>query len=433
MPHPSISRRRLLGLAAGLGAAAALPGCAVPRVDRTGSGGPVTLNALFMKQASYSEDDVRAMLKAFTQAHPDITVQPTFVAFEALHDKIVVSAPAGTYDVVLIDCTWPAELASKNMLLDVTARYEPAWLDDILAGTLGGISYQDRKYGIPWNPGGKMFFYNTRMLKEAGIAEEAMTTWDGVLQAARTLKAKKIVEHPMVWSWAHAEALICDYAQLLGAFDGRFLDESGKAAFHVGGGVKALEWMKLTLDEKLSAPSSVKLLEDDVKRVVCQGDAAIALNWDYMYAESNDPKQSKIVGELKPALSPKGPGGKGPAVNGSMGLSVTATSKNPDAAWELVAFLAGKENQLRYAERSLPVWKSAYQDPKLTTGPMAPLVAAEQAQLESLIERPAVVQYNAVSQQIQAAVQSCLVAGTPAQQALAEAAAKVDKIIGERS
>ncbi|WP_143737246.1 sugar ABC transporter substrate-binding protein [Microbispora sp. GKU 823] len=428
----SISRRRLLSLPLVLGAAAVLPGCAVsgPSRGSGGSSGPVTLNALFMKQASYSEDDIRGMLAAFRKAHPDITVQPTFVAYEALHDKIVISAPAGTYDVVLIDCIWPAELASKNMLLDVTDRYQQAWLDDILPGTLGSITYKDRKYGMPWIPGGKLFFYNTRMLKDAGVDESAMATWDGVLEAARTLKAKKVVEHPLVWSWAHAEAMICDYAQLLGAFGGRFLDDAGKAAFHQGGGLQALEWMKRTLDEGLSAPSSTKLLEDDVKKVVVQGDAAIALNWDYMYSESNDPKQSKIVGELKPAVSPKGPGGQGPAVDGSMGLSVTATSKHPDAAWQLVAFLCGKENQLQYVERSLPVWDSAYEDPKLTGGAQAPLVAADKAQYGSLIERPQVVQYNAVSQEIQAGLQSCLVGGTPAAQALSDAAAKVDHIIG---
>ena len=41
----------------------------------------VTLNALFMKQAGYSEDDVTAMTQAFTEA-TGIQVNPTFVAYE---------------------------------------------------------------------------------------------------------------------------------------------------------------------------------------------------------------------------------------------------------------------------------------------------------------------------------------------------------------
>ena len=50
--------------------------CAVP-VFAEG----VTLNALFMKQAGYSEDDVTAMTQAFTES-TGIQVNPTFVAYE---------------------------------------------------------------------------------------------------------------------------------------------------------------------------------------------------------------------------------------------------------------------------------------------------------------------------------------------------------------
>ena len=41
----------------------------------------VTLNAIFMKQAGYSEDDILAMTQAFTES-TGIKVNPTFVAYE---------------------------------------------------------------------------------------------------------------------------------------------------------------------------------------------------------------------------------------------------------------------------------------------------------------------------------------------------------------
>ncbi|HUX21660.1 MAG TPA: hypothetical protein VMW69_10515, partial [Spirochaetia bacterium] len=49
----------------------------------------VTLNALFMKQASYSEQDVQNMTSDFEKANPNVTVTPEFVPYEALHDKII--------------------------------------------------------------------------------------------------------------------------------------------------------------------------------------------------------------------------------------------------------------------------------------------------------------------------------------------------------
>ncbi|GMA87697.1 hypothetical protein GCM10025868_29470 [Angustibacter aerolatus] len=62
-----------------------------------------------MQQAGYTPEEIDKMTAAFTKANPTITVENTYVAYEALHDKIVISAPAGTYDVVLIDCIWPTE------------------------------------------------------------------------------------------------------------------------------------------------------------------------------------------------------------------------------------------------------------------------------------------------------------------------------------
>ena len=111
--------RRAIG-GVGLLAAAAMivSGCSVTGATNSSgaSGGDTgTINALFMKQAGYSESDVNAMIKRFEAKNPKITVKPTFVAYEALHDKIVTSAPAGTYDVVHMDVIWPAEFASKGL------------------------------------------------------------------------------------------------------------------------------------------------------------------------------------------------------------------------------------------------------------------------------------------------------------------------------
>ena len=79
----------------------------------------VTLNALFMKQAGYSEDDVTAMTQAFTEA-TGIQVNPTFVAYEELAPKILTSAASGGYDVILGDCIWPAQFAKAGLVLNVT-------------------------------------------------------------------------------------------------------------------------------------------------------------------------------------------------------------------------------------------------------------------------------------------------------------------------
>src|SRR4051794_5889342 len=104
LPASGLGRRAFLGLGAVAGGGLLLSACGMPSGGRSSSdaGGPTKLRALFMQQAGYSSDEINAMTAAFTKANPDMTVENTFVAYEALHDKIVISAPAGSYDVVLI-------------------------------------------------------------------------------------------------------------------------------------------------------------------------------------------------------------------------------------------------------------------------------------------------------------------------------------------
>jgi multiple sugar transport system substrate-binding protein len=183
--------RAVAGLALAATAALTLSACSVTGAGGSSGGegdGTGTINALFMKQAGYSESDVNAMIKDFEAKNPKITVKPTFVAYEALHDKIVTSAPAGTYDVVHLDVIWPAEFASKNIITDVTKRFPSSWKSEMLGGALSSAEYKGKYYGVPWGPSTKLFFYNKTMLAKVGATADDVKTWDGVLAVAKKLK-----------------------------------------------------------------------------------------------------------------------------------------------------------------------------------------------------------------------------------------------------
>src|ERR1700736_2296005 len=114
-----ITRRDFLSTAAAGTAAFYLAACGSS--SSSSSSGKVTLNNLFQQQAGYSSADIAGMTAQFEKAFPNIKVNNTLVAYEALHDKIVAAAPAGTYDVVLGDCIWPAEFGSKGIVKDITS------------------------------------------------------------------------------------------------------------------------------------------------------------------------------------------------------------------------------------------------------------------------------------------------------------------------
>ncbi|XVQ09627.1 extracellular solute-binding protein [Spirillospora sp. CA-255316] len=415
----AVSRRGLLAAGLAAGAALALPGCGVTGNTRTGGkgGGSGTLHALFMQQGGYSTDDVRAMTAAFEKAHADIKVVPTFVTYEALHDKIVTAAAAGTYDVVVIDCIWPAEFATKQIVTNVTGRFPGTWRQDILGGALGTAEHRGRYYGVPWGMDTKFFFANKPMLAKAGADLKSLDTWEGVLEAARKVKAKGVVEYPLAWSWSQAEALMCDYAQLVGAFGGSFVDSSGSLALHKGGAVTALEWMRKTISDGLTNPASTTFLEGDVEKTMNNGQAAMCLNWTYYLASSNDAKNSDVVGDIAIQRTPAGPDGKRPGVNGSMALSISSGSKNQDAAWTYVKWMTSEDQVEPYAAGALPIWARSYRKPSVTKGAPETFAAAAE-QLDDLTVRPQVANYNGVSKTIQAELQKALLGMMSPQAAL---------------
>lgn len=418
------SRRDVLRLTAAGAGMSLLAGCGAGSSGRGGHDGK--LRALFMKQAAYSVDNINAMTRAFEKKNPGITVAADFVAYEALHDKIVTSAPAGTYDVVLMDVIWPAEFASKRLIKNISSGLGRAERARIFTGALQSAAYKNRYYGLPWILDTEYLFYNKRMLAKAG-AMAPPRSWDDLLDVCRAMKAKSVVRYPMIWKAAQGEELICDYGALVSAFGGTWFDARMNPTFNTGGGLKALEFMRSTFDEGLANPSSLTSNGDDCRKAVSHGSAAMCLNWTYMYALANDPKESQVAGQVGIAHTPVGPAG-GSGINGSMALAITSTSKAADAALKYVQYLTSRSVQNKYAQLSLPIWKSSYDASVSLDAPKAILSVAK-TQLGDMALRPQVPSYNAVSHSLQAEIQNALSGKKSPRKALDDAAANARSLI----
>ncbi|UXN67243.1 extracellular solute-binding protein (plasmid) [Phyllobacterium sp. A18/5-2] len=379
------------------------------------------INALFMAQAAYSEADVRAMTDAFTKANPDVTVNLEFVPYEGLHDKTVLAqGSGGGYDVVLFDVIWPAEYATNKVLVDVSDKVTPEMKSGVLPGAWTTVEYEGKHYGMPWILDTKYLFYNKEILEKAGI-KNPPKTWAELSEQAKTIKDKGLLATPIAWSWSQAEAAICDYTTLVSAYGGSFIKD-GKPVFQTGGGLDALNYMVDSYKSGLTNPNSKEFLEEDVRRVFQNGEAAFALNWTYMYNMANDPKDSKVAGKVGVIPAP-GVEGKSTvsAVNGSMGLGITSTSKHPDEAWKYITFMTSQPTQNQYAKLSLPIWASSYDDPAVSKG-QEELIAAAKIGLAAMYPRPTTPKYQELSTALQQAVQESLLGQAKPEDALKTAA-----------
>ncbi|WP_410010512.1 extracellular solute-binding protein [Phyllobacterium zundukense] len=382
----------------------------------------VKLKALFIAQAAYNEQSVRDMTDEFQKQNPGISVELEFVPYEGLHDKIVLGQGSGDgYDAVLFDVIWPAEFATNNILVDVTDRITPEMKKGVLPGAWTTVDYKERRYGMPWVLDTKYLFYNKEMLAKAGF-DAPPKTWTELMSQAKVMKEKGIVQHPIAWSWAQAEAVICDYGTILSAFGGKFLDENGAPVFQKDGGLKALDYMAASIKDGTTNPNSREYLEEDVRRVFQDGEAAFALNWTYMFNLANDPKQSKIAGKVGVVAAPGVEGvSTASAINGSMGLGITKSSQHPEETWKYITFLTSQATQNKYAKLSLPIWASSYEDPAVLNGQQE-MVAAAKVGLPLMYPRPAAVKYQELSLALQVAIQKALFDQATPTGALTEAA-----------
>jgi len=386
------------------------------------------LNALFMSQAAYSEADIKAMTAEFEENNPGISVALEFVPYEALHDKIITSAAAGTngYDIVLYDVVWPAEFAEGGFLTDVTDRVPKELGNQIFDGAWTTVTYNSRIFGMPWILDTKYLFFNREMLSQAGI-ETPPSTWTEVMEQSQILKDKGVVKYPLVWSWSQSEAMICDYTTLVAAHGGSFF-EGGKPAFNKDGALAAIDYMATSLKSGLTNPASTEYFEEDVRRVFSNGEAAFALNWTYMNALVNDPSESKVAGKIgvMPAPGVKGVS-EASAVNGSMGLGIPSNSAHKDEAWALISYLTDKKVQENYAKLSLPVWKESYSVKSVTEG-QEELVSAASKAIAVMSPRPVVPAYTEVSNILQKHLHSILLGEESSEDALADAVKRVSRI-----
>ena len=404
--------------------------------------GPVTIHVLTMDQAGLKPAEIDQIAREFEAKNPDIKVSMEYLGYDFIHDKITtgMAAKPPAYDAAMIDVIWPDEFIKSGYLLDVTDRITPEMKSGMFPASWNGVTRNGRVYGMPWLMDVKYFMYNQDILQQAGITEPPKT-WEELVDQAKTIKDKGIVEFPIVWSWNQKEGVVCDFAVLLYGNGGQFVDANGKPAFNDEKGVQVLTWMKQTIDDGLTNPSSVSSDENAVRDNFIAGQSAFAVNWLFQYSDSNDASKSKIVGQA--ALSPMpvfiagaDAGIKGSSVDGSSSFAIMATTPYPEQTWKYLTYLASKEVQMQYSKEMLPVWQSAFQGDELkqleNATPTNPVtVPAFLAQFPYANERPTVPYYNEASAALQLAIQEALTGVKSPKDALDEAAAKWVELAGK--
>jgi len=419
---------RLITLVFVLALVIGIVGCAQQEAE-----GPATVHVLAMEQAGPTVEEMDSIVAEFNETNPNVEVVIDYVSYDALHDKITTAMASSppAYDAFLVDDIWYSEFADKGYIFNVSDKITQEMKDGIFEAAWDISTVEGEVYGMPWLLDEKYFFYNEKLLTEAGFSDPPRT-WEEMLEQASVIKEKGIAEYPIVWSWGQYEAAICDWVTLLEGNGGKLVDEAGNPMFNDETGVETLTWMVQTIDDGITNPASVSYVEEDVRNVFSQGKAVFALNWTYMYDLVNlNEEESQVTGEIKMALMPAFSDGgvESATLDGSMGFSVADSSPAKEAAWSYIEYLTSEDVQNRYSAHLLPIWQTSfegeageqlmsYSESNAVTVPMF----KEQFPYSSV--RPKVPFYPEASKALQLALQEALTGQKTPEQALNDAAAK---------
>lgn len=256
------------------------------------------------------------------------------------------AAGSEAIDVLAIDVVWPGVLASH--LLELTGRIDgferhlPAMRE---AATVGG-----RQLAVPWFTDGGVLFYRRDLLDRHG--RDVPRTWQELTETAAIIQqAERDAGHRPFWGYvwqARAyEGLTCNAVELIASHGGRLFDDDGRIAFMQPAAQQALAraagWIGT-----ISPPGVLNYAEEDARGVFQSGHALFMRNWPYAWSLAQG-QGSPVKGKVGIAPLPHGPGGQPAAALGGRMLAVSAHTRHPQEAIDLVRALTTAEEIRRRA------------------------------------------------------------------------------------
>ena len=301
----------------------------------------------------------KAIVKAFTDANPSITVNVTVSDWEPYWAKLQTGLAGGAApDVFAMDGPLGPDYQTRDALLDLssyiqTENYDLSQLD---ANAVKDFTTADGAYfGLPRDLNVIALYFNKKMFDEAAIPyPDGTWDWDKLVEVAHKLtKDTNGDGKPDQWG-VYTETTDMENAW-------------SSLVWQAGGDILAPDGTKTALDTDQAA-QGLQFLQDLIWKEKVLPDPAL-------FAETGDPFESgkaamEINGSwLVPtdeaagldfgiAPLPKGPVAQATSVNPT-GAVIYKGTKSPDAAWALVKYLASPEAQekIMALKASVPVNK----------------------------------------------------------------------------
>jgi multiple sugar transport system substrate-binding protein len=282
---------------------------------------------------------LQQVLKQFEATHPKIRVKFEVIAdqyMDVIKTRLIGDAAP---DVFYLEALEAPFLMRQNVLEPLDQYITEAFdLNDFEPKLLQAFQTNNRLYGLPKDYSTLALFYNKTALTQAGIKQPPQT-WEELQTISQRLTLDKNKDgKPEQFGFGLSPELARSL-YLLQAYGGNVVDPQGRATF---ASPQALQGLNLIVqqyrrDRTATPPSDVGSASGT--ELFGRGKAAMVIegNWAIPYLQETFPKLDFGTVEI-PKINQK-PG----TMAYTVAYVMNKTSQHKRAAWELIAYLTGKE------------------------------------------------------------------------------------------
>lgn len=344
---------------------------------------PIEVTLWVMPNSLEPVNDLEKVLEGFHKEHPNIKIKITSLDWGAAWVRITTAAVSGDApDIVQLGTTWVAAISSMGALNDLTplvakmggaANFLPSiWKTSSIEGT-------NTITAIPWFVDARAMYYRTDVFNKLGLTKKDISTWEGfrstlekIKKADLTIDGKKIT--PLGIPGKNDWNVVHNLAPWIWNAGGDFLStDYKKSALNTPETAEGLAFYISLVTKGYVARTCLEKNTAQIENDFNNGSFAIIFDGsNELRGLTTSPEQggaldTYVAKRFDIAPYPQGPKGKSTFVGGS-NLAIFKSSKNKEAAWEVVKYLASKQAQIEYCKRSgfMPAVIEAFDDPYFT-------------------------------------------------------------------
>jgi multiple sugar transport system substrate-binding protein len=363
-----------------------------------------------------------AMAEEFEKANPDIDVQIEVVAWDNLEQKLTTDVAGGTApDISIIGTRWLAGYVQEGIAepLDdyMSEEFKAKFIDTFMSPSV----FDGTTYGLPVAASARAMYYNKAIFEQAGIAEPP-TTWDELKAAAAKITALegdvygfgiqgKEIETDAYWYyafWTHGGELLQD----------------GRSGIASAAGVQAANLYKSMIDEGLTQPGVTGYNRENLQDLFKQGRLGMVLTGPFLL-----PQLKAEAPDIEFGVAPIPEGTTRATYGVTDSIIMFADSDVKEDAWKFLeeaAFADKWRREFTQKESFLPVLKSVANDPSFKDDPY---LAAFTEMLPYAKFAPIIPNWEEMADATTRALQQIYLGEAAPEQALGEAAARIDELL----